>query len=78
MWYVYILICGDQRSYIGCTNNLEDRLDRHSNGRVQATCNRLPIKLFAYFAFIDKGRAYDFEKYLKTGSGRNFLRKRVF
>jgi predicted GIY-YIG superfamily endonuclease len=78
MWYVYILKCNDAKTYIGCTNNLKDRILRHSNGCIEATRQRLPIELFSYFAFNDKSRAFDFEKYLKTGSGRVFLQKRIF
>ena len=66
------------KTYIGCTNNLKDRILRHSNGYIEATRQRLPIELFAYFAFNNKSRAFDFEKYLKTGSGRVFLQKRIF
>jgi len=37
----------------------------------------LPIILIGYFAFKNKYKAYNFEKYLKTGSGRAFLKKRL-
>jgi putative endonuclease len=36
-----------------------------------------PIKLISYFAFSDKYIAFEFEKYLKSGSGRAFLKKHV-
>ncbi|HAU98723.1 MAG TPA: hypothetical protein DCW55_00650 [Candidatus Pacebacteria bacterium] len=78
MYYVYILICSDKKTYIGCTQNTEERLKRHSLGHVPATKNRLPIKLFSYFAFQDKYTAFSFEKFLKSGSGRAWLKKRVF
>ena len=78
MWYVYILKCSDKRTYIGCTNNLKDRLYRHNNGFILATKKRLPVELTAFFAIKDKEKAYSFEKYLKTGVGRVFLKKRLF
>ncbi|MBI2007355.1 MAG: GIY-YIG nuclease family protein [Candidatus Blackburnbacteria bacterium] len=78
MWYVYILECSDKRTYIGCTNNLRDRILRHQNGYVAATKERLPIRLMAYFAIRNKEKAFKFEQYLKTGSGRTFLSKRLF
>lgn len=78
MRYVYVLRCHDSRSYIGSTDNLNDRLVRHSKGYVPATQQRLPIRLLAYFAFIDNNVAYKFEKYLKSGSGRAFLNRHVF
>ena len=77
-YYVYVLICRDGKSYVGCTNNLKDRKTRHDKGFVPATKNRLPLKLISYFAFSDKYTAYDFEKYLKSGSGRAFLKKHLF
>jgi len=74
-WYVYILKCNDERSYIGCTDNLKDRIDRHQKGQVSATKDRLPIKLISYFAFSNIYTAFNFEKYLKSGSGRAFIKK---
>lgn len=74
MWYVYILQCKDG-FYHGCTDNLKERLARHTKGYVPATKERLPVKLFSYTAFADKYRAFEFEKYLKSGSGRAFLKK---
>lgn len=73
MWYVYLLICSNGKTYIGCTNNLKDRLHRHRKGHVSSTKDRLPVKLIAYFAIRDKSKAYAFEKFLKTGAGRVFL-----
>jgi putative endonuclease len=75
MWYVYILDCYDNKQYVGCTNNLKNRLERHKNGYVPATKNKRPIKLQCYFVFKDKYRAYNFKKYLKSGSGRAFIKK---
>ena len=77
MWYVYILRCCDNSYYTGCTNNLKDRLNRHNNGYVHYTQDKLPIELITYIAFSDKYKAYYFEKYLKTGSGIAFRNKRL-
>lgn len=74
MYYIYSLKCKDGY-YVGCTDNLEDRLDRHQKGNVPATASRLPIKLEFYFATEDKYKAFEFEKYLKSGSGRAFTDK---
>lgn len=72
MYYVYNLRCKDGY-YIGCTNNLKERIKRHMTGQVPATKDRQPIKLIAYFAFNNKYVAFNFEKYLKSGSGRAFI-----
>ncbi len=75
-WIVYIIECSNDTIYVGCTGNLEERLKRHERGQVISTKSRLPIKLITYVVFDDKYRAYNFEKYLKSGSGRAFLNKR--
>ena len=74
-WCVYILKCVDKRFYVGCTNDLKDRIKRHNKGQVPATKERLPVKLISYFAFSDKYTAFNFEKYFKSGSGRAFIKK---
>ena len=75
MWYVYLLKCADGKYYTGCTSNIEERLKRHQKGEVLFTRSRLPIELIVYIAFKDKYKAYYFEKYLKSGSGRAFTNK---
>lgn len=75
MYYVYILLCSDSRTYIGSTNDLKDRIKRHQSGYIPATRTRLPLKLIAYFAFNKEEIARDFEQYLKSGSGRAFIKK---
>ncbi|OGD86583.1 hypothetical protein A2870_01975 [Candidatus Curtissbacteria bacterium RIFCSPHIGHO2_01_FULL_41_11] len=75
MWYVYILWCSDNKTYIGCTDDLKDRKMRHDKGQINSTKDRLPVKIICYFAFSNKYTAFDFEKYLKSGSGRAFIKK---
>lgn len=74
MHYVYLLKCKDG-PYTGCTDNLKERTGRHKKGYVPATKNRRPVELINYFAFNDKYKAFNFEKYLKSGSGRAFINK---
>ena len=31
MFYVYVLECSDKSLYVGCTNDLEKRLNQHNN-----------------------------------------------
>ena len=76
MYYIYSLKCKDGY-YIGCTDNIHDRLERHRSGHVPATADRLPVKLKFYFAIDDKYKAFKFEKYLKSGSGRAFINKHL-
>ena len=78
MYYVYILKCKDDRTYLGCCEDLKERVSRHEKGDVPATKDRLPAKLISYFAFSNKYTAFNFEKYLKSGSGRAFMKKHIF
>lgn len=75
MYYVYVLKCIDNRTYIGGTNDLKERIVRHQKGYVDATKRRIPIELICYFAFSNKHTAFNFEQYLKSGSGRAFISK---
>lgn len=76
MQYVYLLRCSDGTTYVGCTSNIEERLKRHYNKEVRWTKDRLPVTLITYIAFSDKYKAFEFERYLKSGSGRAFAKKR--
>ena len=76
MYYVYSLKCRDGY-YVGCADDVTNRLDRHQKGQVPATARRLPVTLEFYFATEDKYKAFEFEKYLKSGSGRAFIKKHL-
>jgi putative endonuclease len=76
MHYVYSLKCRDG-FYVGCTDNLKERFARHQKGHVPATARHLPVELDFYFAIKDKYKAFEFEKYLKSGSGRAFINKHL-
>ncbi|WP_411767763.1 GIY-YIG nuclease family protein [Winogradskyella sp. A3E31] len=74
---VYILKCSDNTYYTGYTTNVENRLKSHNKGEVHYTKNRLPVTLICLTQFENKQKAYDFERYLKTGSGIAFRNKRL-
>lgn len=76
-YFVYILKCSDGKPYTGCTENLEERLQRHSDGFVPATKGRRPVDLITHIVFNNKYKAFEFEKYLKSGSGRAFVNKHL-
>jgi putative endonuclease len=78
MWYVYVLrSLKDDNLYIGSTDNIKRRVLEHNSKQVTSTKNRVPFKPEAYFAVNNKSRAIELEKYLKTGSGKAFLNKRI-
>jgi putative endonuclease len=80
MRYVYLLQSEaflDQR-YVGATSNLKQRLAEHNAGKSPHTSKYLPWKSVTYFAFSDGQKAEAFERYLKSGSGHAFARKRLW
>jgi putative endonuclease len=77
MWFVYILRCSDGHLYTGCTGNIDRRLKQHDSGEVFSTHRRRPITLITYTVFFDKHKAFEFEKYLKSGSGRAFVNRHL-
>lgn len=79
MWYVYILRSQTRpgQEYTGASENLRQRLRDHNAGKSPHTAKYRPWQLVWYGAFTDKAPALDFEKYLKSHSGRAFARKRL-
>ena len=77
--YVYVLQseANSERFYTGCTINLRERLARHNNGEVAYTSKWKPWAIKTYIAFSDNAQAKAFERYLKSSSGRAFLKKRL-
>ncbi len=77
-FYVYILesISGGD-FYVGITKDLRERLKAHNAGEVPHSAKRRPWRIKTAIAFTDKARAIDFERYLKTSSGRAFAKKRL-
>ena len=78
-YYVYIVqsIPDPTRFYTGFTENLENRLKDHNSGKDPHTAKYKPWKIKTAIAFTDRQRALDFERYLKTKSGRAFAKKRL-
>jgi len=75
--FVYILLCSDGTYYTGCTCNIGERLIRHEKGYIDSTKFKLPVKMVFYCSFINKTKAFEFEKYLKSGSGIAFRNKHL-
>jgi len=81
MTYHYVYILQSQtdpdRFYTGHTDNLDERLKVHNQGKCKHTSKCTPWKIKTTIAFADKQRTLEFEKYLKTASGRAFAKKRL-
>ncbi len=78
-YYVYILQSKSEPKhyYTGFTENLEARLKAHNSGQVSHTSKHKPWRIKTAIAFTDQNKALDFEKYLKSPSGRAFAKKRL-
>ncbi|MBP9727976.1 MAG: GIY-YIG nuclease family protein [Candidatus Moranbacteria bacterium] len=78
MYYVYVLqSLKDRKLYIGYTNNLKRRFEEHNTGRNEVTKERMPFILLYYEACCQKGDALKRELQLKTGFGRQYLKRRL-
>jgi putative endonuclease len=79
MWYVYILrsINFPNEEYTGATAVLKQRIADHNAGKSSHTSKFAPWELLWYCAFPEKHTALEFEKYLKSHSGRAFAKKRL-
>jgi predicted GIY-YIG superfamily endonuclease len=79
MTYVYILESTHDRTknYIGCTGDFKRRYHEHNAGRSPHTAKFRPWIIVSHHAFADRRKAFAFEAYLKSGSGRAFLRRHL-
>jgi predicted GIY-YIG superfamily endonuclease len=79
MYTVYILrsINHPDRLYIGLTTDLEKRLKCHNADTSTYSRRYSPWELEISIVLKDKKTAEDLEKYLKSGSGFAFLKKRL-
>src|SRR5262249_53424606 len=55
----------------------EDGFAAHNAGKSPHTAKFRPWRLVTYIAFSDERKAIDFERYLKSASGRAFAKKRL-
>lgn len=76
-YYVYILrsLSKPDQTYVGYTTDLQARLAKHNEGGSPYTSKNKPWQVEVAMAFSDKQKALAFEKYLKSGSGREFSRR---
>ncbi len=76
-FYVYVLRSRNQpkQIYIGFTEDLNQRLADHNAGHAKHTSKFAPWDCIVALRFPSRKTALAFEKYLKTGSGRAFLKR---
>jgi len=76
-YHVYVLVSeiDDKIHYSGVTTDLRSRLAEHNRGKCSHTSKHKPWKIETAVAFRSEAKARCFERYLKTGSGREFARR---
>ena len=78
MYYVYVLrSLKNERLYTGSTDNLKRRLFEHNIGKSKYSRLTKPFKLLHYEEFLTRIEAVRREKYLKTGKGREELKRLI-
>ncbi len=81
MYFTYVIENLTGKRYTGSTNNLEDRLAMHNDvSSEKARFHRTTYgkglwKLVFKKEFFSRKEALDFEKFLKTGKGREWLER---
>jgi predicted GIY-YIG superfamily endonuclease len=80
MHYVYRIqsLRYPEREYTGFTSNLKARLEHHNEGCCDYTRPFKPWKVVWYSTFETEEKARAFERYLKSGSGSAFAKKRLW
>lgn len=78
MFYIYLFksVNNPNKTYVGFTTDIKDRLKRHNEGGY--TADYRPWKLVAFVGFDEEAKALEFEKYIKSGSGYAFAKRRLW
>jgi putative endonuclease len=63
------------RFYVGVTGDVPARIDWHNAGRCYHTAKHRPWEMVVAVEFATEERAFAFERYLKSGSGRAFAKR---
>ena len=75
MYYAYVIRSKRGLTYIGQTQNLEQRLKEHNTRKSQWTSQDIEWKIIYTKAFETRSEAMRYEKWLKSGAGRDFLKE---
>jgi len=75
--FVYVMKNSDAspRFYVGLSSDVNARLEGHNAGRCPHTAAHRPWRLHVVIQFSDEPTAINFERYLKSGSGRAFAKR---
>lgn len=78
MYYVYVIksLVSDYW-YTGVTNDLRKRFSQHQKDSMEWTKRHRPYELIYYEACLNREDAEAREIYLKTGTGKRYLKNRL-
>jgi len=78
MPHAYILGSGrDNGFYVGSTRDLDQRLKRHTEGRIHATKNRLPLAMVYFKSFETYNEAYKYEQFIKRQKSSEYINRLI-
>ena len=75
MFYIYVIKSSKGKIYTGHTADLKKRLSEHNSGFCKSTKIDKGWKIIYSKSFESRGDAMKREKWLKTGTGRDFLKE---
>lgn len=73
MAHMYILLTRVPDYYVGSTDDLENRLRQHMNGKVKATKSKLPLQLVYKEYFPTRGEAQKREYQIKRWKSKKMV-----
>ena len=78
MFFVYVLVSEIKglRFYVGMSENPEKRVNEHNSGKTQSTKSYIPWTIFYFEKYPTRKDAREREKYLKSGSGKEKIKKK--
>jgi len=78
MYYVYIIkSLKNDFKYTGYSADLKKRLDHHNSGANKSTAGHRPFRIIYYEAYAGESDARRREKFLKSGRGRDIIKKQI-
>ncbi|MDD1721798.1 MAG: GIY-YIG nuclease family protein [Euryarchaeota archaeon] len=77
--FVYVLRSDTDpaRHYVGITSDPDSRLEWHNHGPCGHTTRHRPWSFVVVLEFPTERAAVEFERYLKSGSGRAFTKRHL-
>ena len=76
MYFVYVIkSINFEYTYVGHTNSIKQRLIDHNKGKTRSNKAYKPFDLMYFETYDSREKSIQRERYFKTGSGRELLKK---